>query len=200
MTNSLTRRIPQQITLANIVWFNNLLIEGWSYDDIDRRHGIFVSKVKILFEKYQNAINLIGLQMSEDTRGILEFLQWSGEVEAVDLVLCTYCIQYIDNEIYLLEHIEDTMYDDSDIRTFKTVFNLRTIGYTKTFFKELSLVSDYNIFGTTQDLMKAVKTVLPLNSCNQNLSYSTTDRRKTTVNYWNKLVNKFDRDCLKIAA
>jgi len=201
MSSTETRSIPQQITLANILWFNSLLSEGWSYDDIDRRHETFTSKVTYLLEKYTDLTDvLFRMKESADTLEIVTFLSHSSIVEDIDLPLCNFCVRYIEGEIATLERIEQEMFNDSDIRTFSTVFNVRTIGYTKTFYKELVNVSKFNIFGSIEDIIAAVKIVIPKNSEYFELSGSTIDRRKTTVRYWNRLVDKVERNLYELAA
>ena len=201
MSSTETRSIPQQITLANILWFNRLLVEGWSYDDIDRRHSLFTNKVEYLLGKYTDLTDILfNLKESADTLEIMTFLSNSSIVERNDMVLCEYCVKYIEGEIKTLGQIESEMFDDSDIRTFSTVFNVRTIGYTKTFFKELVKVSKYNVFGSIEDITEAVKLVIPKNSEYHSLSDSTIDRRKTTVTYWNRLVMKVERSLYDLDA
>lgn len=193
---NLSTKIPQQITISNIAWYNDIIKNRSSEKNINRKHKTFTDKVDMLFTKYEGIIlkqfkTLDNLETAE----WLNFLDSNKDVETLDRNLVSFALTYIKNELSTLMKIESEIDIDRDIKTFRTVFNSRTLGYTKTFFKELQKSSGKKTFNTIQDIIKAAKKVIPNNvdisgieGISEVLSDNTVSRRKTTLTYWQKLV------------
>jgi len=189
-----TKSIPQQITLANLLWFNNMLINGEKEKDISRRHGTFSSKVEELFTKYQEA--LIANRDDIDTNNTLEmllFLETFDGLKDIDKTIVSFSINYFKKEICSLNKIEDNITIDENVKTFNTVFNTRTLGYTKAFFQEIQKATKKQTFKTDLEIISGANLIIPkmaisdIKEIDIVLSDSTIDRRKSTLKYWQEL-------------
>jgi len=189
-----TKTIPQQITLANLIWFNNMLLNGNKEKDISRRHGTFTSLIEELFVTYSDII--VANRDTMDTNNTLEILEFLEKVEDIkenDRNVISFSKNYFQKEICELDTIEENMTIDENVKTFKTVFNTRTLGYTKTFFKEIQKTAKTKTFQSELDIIKAVNLVIPheniedIKGIDKFLSDNTVDRRKTTLKYWQDL-------------
>jgi len=189
-STEISKSIPQQINLTHIVWFNELLKKGIKLKDINRKNNTFNKKIDLIFNKYNT---LIENEDFNETLKILLFLEKNKNVEQIDKSVISFCIHYIKNELNTLIEVEKTITIDKNIKTFKTVFNTRTLGYTKTFYNQLLKKTNLKIFKNIDEIIMAVKKTIFLTDIykiDTSLANTTIQRRNSTLQYWQNLILK----------
>lgn len=191
-STDITKKVPQQITLTNLMHFNDLLKNSnFSKKRTIERINDVNTRIDNLVIKHSEVLeNTFGTTENLDNKEVLKTIKTKCELSNLEkneiLFIESVIKQYVDS----LEHIESNLTIDENVRTYKTVFNSRTMGYTQTFFNELIKAANVDFFNNEYEMIKAIKNVI--NSVNTDyegvpLSTTTLNRRKTSVDYFTKV-------------